>query len=140
MISLKILKDKELTIMCFRNKITPEMVMKFINSLVQEPEYNPEYNAIIDLRSADMQYDMEGLKKTLNHMLTAEGFRSTRKSAYITSSSNQVVPPMMMNTLGYEFPMKVKVHSTVESAIAWLEIEDFTPENFQAVLSTMCDR
>lgn len=139
MINIKILKEKELTIMCFRDKITPEMVMKFINSLVQEPEYDPGFNAIIDLRSADMQYDMEGLKKTLNHMLSAEGFRSTRKSAYITTNSNQVVPPMMMNTSGYEFPMKVKVHSTVESAIAWLGIKNFTSEDYEAILSTMCN-
>jgi len=139
MICLKILKEKELVIMCFQGEITPDTVITFINSLVQEPDYNPNFTTIIDLRAAEMNYDMDGLRRTLEHMMTTEGFASGRRSAYITSNANQVVPPMMMNTPAYDFPMEVKVLSTVESAIDWLEIKDFTPKDYEEVIRSICD-
>ena len=139
MISYKILTEKQTIIMCFDGKITPEIVISYIDELVKNPEYDPEHKSLVDLRNCDLTYDVEGMKRTLAHMLTAKGFAGKRKTAYITSNSAHVVPPMMMSSGAYNFPMEIKVLSTVASAIDWLEIEDFTEEDYKRILGTICD-
>jgi|GEM_PF-1935300 len=139
MINVRILKDHQLVVMCFKGEITPENVISFIGRLVKNPDYEPSYRSVIDLRSCTLMYDIEGLKRTLEYMATARGFAAKRKTAYITSSSGHVVPPMMMTTGTYNIPMDVKVHSTVDAALHWLGMEDFTTEDYRRLLSSMCD-
>lgn len=139
MISYRILKEKELVVMCFDGDITPEMVISFIEDLVRTPGYDPEYMSIVDLRCCNLIYDIEEMKRTLAFMASARGFAAKRKTAYITSSSGHVVPPMLMTTGVYDFPMEVKVHSTVDSAISWLNLQDFTVDDYKRVLQSICD-
>lgn len=139
MINYKILAEKQLVVLCFDGDITPEIVMSFIRDLVKNPDYNPEYKSIVDLRNCNLVYSMEGMKRTLEYMATANGFVAKRKTAYITSSSGHVVPPMLMNTGAYKFPMDIKVLSTVETALSWLALDDFTAEEYQRVLQSICN-
>lgn len=139
MINYKIINDKQLLVMCFEGDITPEEVISFIDKLVKLPGYDPEFSSIVDLRNCNLVYGVGDMKRTLAYMAGAEGFVAKRRTAYITSSAGHVVPPMMMNTASYDFPMEVKVHSTVDSAIAWLNIPDFTAEDYSNVLRSICD-
>lgn len=138
MINFRIIKEKQLVVMCFEGDITPEIVISFIDELVKYPSYNTEYKTIVDLRNCNLVYDMEGMKRTLAYMASHRGFAARRKTAYITASSGHVVPPMLMNTGTYDFPMEVKVLSTVDSALSWLHLEDFTFEDYQRILQSMC--
>ena len=138
MINYRIIKEKQLVVMCFEGDLTPEIVISFIDDLVKNPAYDPGYSSIVDLRNCNLLYDIESMKRTLEYMATASGFAAKRKTAYITSSSIHVVPPMMMTSGNYDFPMDVKVHSTVDSAISWLNLEDFTSEDYKRVLRSIC--
>jgi hypothetical protein len=117
MINFKSLHDEKFTLMYFKGVVTPEDVISFIDSLVRDSEYHPEYNSLVDLRDAELVYDLEGMKRTLKHMQSTPGFTSNRKTAYITSASTQVVPPTLMNSGLFSTPMKVKVFSSVTSAM-----------------------
>lgn len=139
MINVRILKDHQLVVMCFEGEITPEEVTSFIAGLVNNPAYDPTYKSVIDLRHCTLLYDIVGLKRTLEYMATAKGFAAKRKTAYITSSSGHVVPPMMMTSGNYNIPMEVKVHSTVDAALDWLGLENFSTEDYQQLLRSMCD-
>lgn len=139
MINYRVIKEKQLVVMCLEGDITPEIVMSFIDDLVKNPGYDPGYSSIVDLRNCNLLYDIESMKRTLKYMATASGFPAKRKTAYITSSSIHVVPPMMMTSGNYDFPMDVKVLSTVDSAISWLNLEDFTAEDYKRVLRSICD-
>jgi hypothetical protein len=139
MINVRIIKEHQLVVMCFEGDITPGDVTAFIAGLVKKSGYDPAYSTIVDLRNCTLLYDVGALKQTIQYMATAEGFAAKRKTAYITSSSGHVVPPMMMTSGTYNIPMEVKVHSTVEAALSWLGLEDFTPEDYQQVLRSMCN-
>ncbi|MEX0985887.1 MAG: hypothetical protein WD052_00325 [Bacteroidales bacterium] len=137
MIYFKILEEKRLVVMVFKGVITPADVMDFIDSLLQLDAFDPEYSDIIDLRSADMSYDYDGLRSTLHFMATTKGFAAKRKSAYITSNSKQVVPPMLMKSGAFDLPMEVEVMSTVESCLEWLDITGFTPADYEEILKEL---
>ncbi len=139
MINYQIIGEKQLIIMCFDGDVTPENVISFIRNLVKNPEYDPGYKTIVDLRNCNLVYDMEGMKRTLGYMATANGFAAKRKTAYITSSSGHVVPPMMMNTGVYDVPMDIKVLSTVETALSWLDLDDFSVDDYKRVLRSICN-
>ncbi len=139
MINYQVIGEKQVIVICFEGDITPENVISFIRELVENPEYDPEYKSIVDLRNCNLVYDIEGMKRTLEYMATASGFAAKRKTAYITSRSGHVVPPMLMNTGVYDVPMDIKVLSTVETALSWLDLDDFTPEEYKRVLQGICN-
>lgn len=120
MIYFKSLQEDKFTLMYFKGVITPDDVTGFIDALISDKEYHPEYNSLVDLRDAELKYDMEGLTRVLKHMQSTPGFTSSRKTAYITEASSHVVPPTLLNSGLFKTPMKVKVFSSVASAMKWL--------------------
>ena len=139
MICYRIIQELELVVICCTGDITPEVVMPFVDELVRIPGYNPGYNSLIDLRGSNLIYDVAGIRRALQHLANVEGYIARRKTAYITSSSVHVVPPMLMNAGSYDFPMEIKVHSTTAAAISWLGLKDFSEEDYQQLLQSICN-
>lgn len=119
--------------MYFQGAIMPEDIITFIQALLKDEDYNPSYKSLIDLRDALLHYQPDDVKRIIEYMRTTEGFYGNRKTAYVTSSSNQVVPPMMMGHATPNFPMDVKVFSSFEYALAWLEVEDLSEGFFDDI-------
>lgn len=138
MIRYKILEIKKLVIICLRDILTPEVVIDFIYGLTKDSTYDPAYSALVDLREAELQYDMQGLKRTLEVMQTTQGFTAERRVAYITSMSSQVVPPMLLNSGMFKAPMKVKVFSSLDTGLKWLGIEGVTVEDYNRLYTEIC--
>lgn len=137
MTSFRILDTHRLVLMNFQGFIDPELVISFIDKLVKDPAYSNSYNSIIDLQKAEMHYTMESLRKTMDYMATNIDFVGKRKTAYITSLSQQVVPPMLMSTAENKFPMEVKVFSALESAVDWIGIRDISVYQINRILNEM---
>jgi len=125
--------------MCFKGQVKPDDVIGFIDRIVSDPEYNKEYDSIIDLRNTELHYDMHGLRKVLIYMATSEGFIGNRKSVYITSEANHVVPPIMMSSDQYKLPMQVKVCSSIDNAIEYLKVKNFDEDDYNDCISGMCN-
>ena len=140
MIRYNILGNKRVTLICFTGIVYPEDVIGFINTIAKDPAYDTSFNSIFDLRNADLSYDVEGLRKTLNHVFTAEGFQGNRKTVFITSNANQLVPPMMLSSQSDKLAMQIEVASTVEAALRFVEIKDFTQEDYLHELNKLCQK
>lgn len=138
MIRYKILDIKRLVIICMRDVVTPDDVIDFIYGLIKDSTYDPAYSTLVDLREAELLYDMQGLKRTLEVMQKTQGFTAERRVVYITSMSSQVVPPMLLNSGRFKAPMKVKVFSTLDTGLKWLGIEGVTVEDYNHLYTEIC--
>jgi hypothetical protein len=118
----KIINDKKLIIIYLHDDINADVVINFINVLVADPNYRPDYYTLVDLRDTRFKYKIEDIKRTLVYMETLKGFPSRRKTVYITSNSKQVVPPMLLKK--GQLPMEVQVTSTLGSAVKYLSYNE----------------
>lgn len=125
--------------MCFSGRIVPQTVIDFIDQVVQDPQYNKNHFTIIDLRSTELHYDVDGLRRVLKYIEKKEGFAGKRKTVYITSNPNHVVPPLLMSSKEYEIPMEIKVVSSAKSAIDHLKIPGFTVFDYNKIIKTLCN-
>jgi hypothetical protein len=133
MITHKVIANKKLVFMYLQGTIKPDDITAFIQFLLKDEDYDPSYSTLIDLRDATLQYRAEDVKRVIEYMRTTDGFSGNRKSAYVTSSSNQVVPPMMMGQSTPNFPMEVKVFSSFEYALDWLAVKNLSEEYFDEI-------
>ena len=117
-----VLPDLKVVIEYFEGVITLSDIIEHKKNIVNDKQYNLNYNSIIDFRNAQLLLSEDDLNDYINFVITKSKINGKRKVALLTSSPNHVVVLTMFDMLSKSLPMKYNIFSTMESSFEWIEI------------------
>jgi hypothetical protein len=119
-----IIPEKKLIIEYFSGKIELKDILELKYRESLETEYNSNYNIIDDSRDAEFLLNENEISKYVNHIINNKLINGKRNAAYLTKTPNQVVIATLFDMLKKELPINVRIFSTVEVAMNWLELSE----------------
>jgi len=118
----RILHEEKLIVEYYSGEIVLENLIEFKKMLLTDPEYNPHYNLLADLRDATFLLTEYEIKGYLDYAKPVLYLFKKRKSAYLTHTPNQVVFVTFIDYYSEGFlPIETKIFSTSNAAISWLK-------------------
>jgi len=121
-IRYKIISDLKLTVEYYRGAINLEDIINFKNTEIIDEKYNPNYNSIGDFRDADFFLDEKQIKEFINYIKNNKKNMGVRKTALLTNTPSQVVTSTLYQLNSDGLPMNLKIFSTLESTLKWIDI------------------
>ncbi|RLD81176.1 MAG: hypothetical protein DRJ10_06480 [Bacteroidetes bacterium] len=121
-IRYKIISDLKLTVEYYRGAINLEDIINFKNTEIIDEKYNPNYNSIGDFRDADFFLDEKQIKEFINYIKKNKKNMGVRKTALLTNTPSQVVTSTLYQLNSDGLPMNLKIFSTLESTLKWIDI------------------
>ncbi len=135
MIYYKIIPSKKLVVEYFKGDIYWDDMFSFIDEISKDKNYNVSFNSLIDLREATLQLTTDDVKKYIRYLEEHTEVLGKRKLAMITNSPNQVVYVTLYQLLSDKLPLKIKIFSTYQKALYWLDMPEFTENEFNSLIS-----
>ena len=92
-----------------------------LNKLWDNPQFNPHYSVLIDIRNARFSGESKEFPQLLEIFSKMPGNRTNRKFALLTETPQQVAYSTMFSQfIKSNFPLLVEVFSTYDAAMNWL--------------------
>ena len=92
-----------------------------LNNLWNNPQFNPNYSVLIDIRNARFNGDSKEFPQFFEIFNRMPGNRTNRKFALLTETPQQVAYSTMFSQfIKSNFPLLVEVFSTYDGAMNWL--------------------
>jgi hypothetical protein len=129
-----IYKDKKLVVEIIAGDTKSEIDehINFKKTLAADPDFDPSFNSIIDLRKINIK-SMKEIEATIKyyfrHAKQVPNLLAKRKCALITITPKQVAATFIYKSFR-ELPIEYKIFSTVEASLKWLDIDDFDTKIF----------
>jgi len=121
--SYKILQEKELIIEYVSGEITWKDVIESKKRLIQDENYNPNFDIIDDIRDLDIHFeDKSEIQEFIDFANKQSDFLGTRKSAVLKKSPNQFVNSEILFSLNKSLPISFRTFSTLSAAAKWIGI------------------
>lgn len=121
----KIFPECSLVVEFMEGNISWYDVIKMKQNEVKESGYNPHFNLITDARNIRLLVnDLEGIKKYMEYLKGNQCVLGSRKTAIITSSSQQVIHSELLKLEARGLPMYLKTVSTYEAAFEWTKLDN----------------
>lgn len=123
----KVLPDLKLVIEFFRGQFNISDYLELKYREINDPEFNPDYNFIGDLRNSEIVANAEDIRKCVSFIKSRKQLVSNRRLVVITATPNQVVFSTLFQKYGYELPIHFEVVSTLHGALKWVgcSFEDY---------------
>lgn len=94
-----------------------------LNRLWNNPQFNPNYSVLIDIRRASFSGDSKEFPQLFEIFTNMPGNRTSRKFALLTETPQQVAYSTMFSQyIKSNFPLSVEVFSTYDGAKNWLGV------------------
>ncbi len=114
---------------------------------LSDPDYNPSYNVITDMRSIKVySEDLDGIDNYIQFIKENNQIVGNRKTAMLTDDSKHVVHSEVLKHMLSYFPMELRTVSTYYAAFEWTELNFDTRiqlvkhlEELRAHKFTCCD-
>lgn len=92
-----------------------------LNKLWSNPQFNPNYSVLIDIRKAAFHGESKEFSDFLTIFSALPGNHTNRKIAVLTETPQQVAYSTMFGQyIKMNFPLSVEVFSTLDGALTWL--------------------
>ena len=117
----EIIVTKKIIIETFVGSFTIDSYKELKNREFKDTKFNPAYSVIADLREIESLYNNKEAKLIADFLFDNKDKITNRKSALVTSTKQQVVGSMLFETYSNKLPINVKVFSTLEAALKWIE-------------------
>ncbi len=119
--SYRILPDQRLTISRYAGEISENEVIAAKEAIKQDNNFNIRYHTLDDFSDATFHITKESYMRVFNWL--RDHYSWKRHSAILTSTPEQVVNITLFNYLqNGELPMKIKIFSTLEAALLWMNL------------------
>ena len=106
-----------------RGRISIHDAIELKKREINDKDYNPNFNFIVSINEIDtdgkFDYDFSKYIKTVKENKRIYGIR---KSAILTKTPKQVVGGTLYELAARELPMNLKVVSTIEAALNWVDL------------------
>jgi hypothetical protein len=90
---------------------------------VSEPNYNPNFNVITDIREAVLNLEaLDEIESYLDFLKSNQKSVGTRKTAILTDNSEQVIHSELLRVMKNDLPINIKTVSTYQAVFEWVEI------------------
>lgn len=116
-----ILKDQNLVIEILSGKFELSDYLKLKQSQFENPDYDPNFNLVLDIRNIENDLSEETIKGYIADIKPIQVFTNRIKAAVITNSPSQVVGATLYR-LFEERAINCEIFSTLEYALIWLGI------------------
>jgi hypothetical protein len=123
-IKYKIISELQLAVEYYEGQISLNDVIAFELSEMKNSEYSPMLNFIADFRNAELTASESDVKEFVDFLKKTEGIIDNRKVALVTDTPNQVVLKTLYALYTSDTPVKIKVFSTLDAAMKWLEVKE----------------
>jgi len=117
-----VVPNKNLIIEYYSGKFHVNELIAFKEAICSDKNYNPNFNIINDFREAEFLFEIDEISKYTQFILETRKNYGHRKSTMITKTPNQVVTSLGFEMLKKNIPISVKVVSTIEAAIDFIEL------------------
>ncbi len=91
---------------------------------IKDPLYNKNYNFLVDLRNLEFEYSSVELQTFLQFLHTQDDVIGKRKSAFLTTTPQQIALITMYSKKTNDLPMNFRVFTTIKEALRFIEIHD----------------
>lgn len=117
-----ILEDINLVIESYKGNILIEDFIENKQKIFNDPNYSPSMSILMDVRKIINTYSKADFEKYLQFAFkNLDSIGKYRKVAFLTLYPNQVVGATLFDIFE-DKPMLIKVFSTVESSLNWLNL------------------
>jgi hypothetical protein len=114
-----------------------QTIKRFTDIQVKDPEYNPDFNVIIDIRDVDIKFNISEIREYISYVQKQDNIHGLRKDAILTLTSNQVALASLYAELQYLLEAKIMVFSTIKSIIDWLSIDNVDESEIATILENL---
>jgi hypothetical protein len=135
--SYKIFKEHRLIIEAHSGALDLQTMKKFTDIQVKDPDYDPNYNVIVDIRDAEVEFSLNEIKEFVSFIQEHDSTFGIRKDAILTSTSKQVAMASLYAEMQYLIKARTMVFSTINSISDWLSIENLEAFEIEAILENL---
>jgi len=114
--------DKKLIIETYKGLMTLENYKELKIREFADPDFDPTYHVIGDLRLTTINYTEEDLLKLIEFLIEKREYIGRRKSALVATKPIQVAASVIFDQSAGHLPLNVKIFNTIESAFQWVAI------------------
>jgi hypothetical protein len=119
----KILPEEQLIIEYFSGSVSWHDLVEMKRLEVSEPNYNPNFNVITDIREAVLNLEaLDEIESYLDFLKSNQKSVGTRKTAILTDNSEQVIHSELLRVMKNDLPINIKTVSTYQAVFEWVEI------------------
>lgn len=114
-----IFKDKNLVIEILKGRFEISEYVKLKHSQSEAPDYNPNYNLILDIRGIKDNLSEEIIKEYTQRIKPVQFFTTRIKAAIITNTPSHVTGAILYKLFEVK-SVNCQIFSTIEHALTWL--------------------
>lgn len=120
----RILKDNKLIIEHYSGffELIDSFYIKKIE--ISDPEYNPNFNMIIDFRKAKISVNSKDVNSYIDFFKSQPKMHGNRKTAFLIDSPKEAAITTLYSNHVSTLSYIGKVFSTIEAAVKWLRIDN----------------
>jgi hypothetical protein len=134
----KILSEEKLIIEYFSGPVSWLDLVEMKRQEVAEPNYNPNYNVITDIREAVLNLDdLEHITHYIDFLKNNKKSLGTRKTAILTDNSDQVIHSELLRVMKNDLPMEVRTVGTYKAVFEWISLNPTTAIKIQSYLENL---
>ncbi len=135
----KILPDKKLIIEYYSGEIFMDDFIELKKKISQEKDYDPTFFSLLDFRDAAVTVGEQDMRRYLKFVKENSKVYGDRKTAYLTSTPDDVVVTTIFSTVVSEtdVPINIKVCSTINAVIDWFHTVNIDEETIDLILDEL---
>lgn len=136
----KILVEKEIIVEYYAGEVSAHDFISLKERICSEPDYNFSFNTILDIRDATLVLDENDLSNILEFINKKFKGAAGRKSAYLTSSPNDVVQTTMyasLNEINNKLQMQMGTFSTEKAVAKWFGYNGTTIDLIESTITQL---
>ncbi len=133
----RIIQKKSLILEYYRGKYNVDELIDFKIKVGNDPDYNPNFDIIHDFRELVFDLEVEEVAKYVQVLIENKKYVGKRKSTMITQTPNQVTASIGFELLKNDLPVAVKVSSTLDAALVFIQIPKNEWEHIKKLLNDL---
>ncbi|QGY47623.1 hypothetical protein GM418_29330 [Maribellus comscasis] len=111
----------KLVIVTHKNVLTQESIQLFVQEVLQNPFFKPDYNVLIDIRNSVINMSIGEIEECSNHLFQQLNKIKLKKLAILTKTASQAIKAVEFVHF-YKQSSLFQVFSSIEATLSWLEI------------------
>lgn len=123
-IKYRIIPELRLWIEHYSGTVTVEEIINQRKRIIEDHDFQPEYNAIADFRDAILPFKLNELREFIDLLRDNVSMRGKRMVGILTNTPQQVAISELYRLHLGELPMKVEIFSTIEATVRFIGFGD----------------